>query len=182
SRPVPAGVSLRRDGRPISEAAVDRALTTRAILDEEEQLVTWAERRQLDESNGTRAHVTGEELAPAQTEAVAAVIGSRTLELIVGPAGTGKTTTLASAFAHLQAHGRAAFGVAPTAAAAEVLATETGMAADTLDKLLTEHRHPARPPGTTYDLPAGTTVIVDEAGTASTPKLAELARIADQNG
>ena len=182
SRPVPAGVSLRRDGRPISEAAMDRTLTIQAILDEEEQLVTWAERHQLDESVGTRARVTGEELAPAQTEAVAAVIGSRTLELIVGPAGTGKTTTLASAFAHLQAHGRPAFGVAPTAAAAEVLATETGMATDTLDKLLTEHQHPARPPGTTYDLPTGTTVIVDEAGTASTPKLAELARIADQKG
>jgi hypothetical protein len=181
SRPIPAGVSLRRDGRPISEAAADRALTTQAILDEEEQLIAWAERRRLDESVGTRARVTGKELAPAQTEVVAAVIGSRTLELIVGPAGTGKTTTLASAFAHLQAHGRPAFGVAPTAAAAEVLATETGMAADTLDKLLTEHQHPARPPGTTYDLPPGTTVIVDEAGTAATSKLAELARLSDQH-
>ncbi len=68
SRPVPAGVSLRRDGRPISEAAIDRALTTQAILDEEEQLVTWAKRRQLDESVGTRARVTGEELAsPARS-------------------------------------------------------------------------------------------------------------------
>lgn len=40
------------------------------------------------------------------------------------------------------------FGVAPTAAAAGVLATETGMAADTLDKLLVEHAsrtgHPTR--------------------------------------
>ena len=184
SRPVPAGVSLRRDGRPISEAVVDRALTTQAILDEEEQLVTWAERRRADDSVGTRARATGydEELTAAQAEAVAAVAGRGALELIVGPAGTGKTTTLASAFAHLGAHGRPAFGVAPTAAAAEVLATETGMAADTLDKLLTEHHHPARPPGTAYDLPTGTTVIIDEAGTAATPKLAELARLADQKG
>jgi ATP-dependent exoDNAse (exonuclease V) alpha subunit len=136
----------------------------------------------LDESVGSRARVTGEELAPAQAEAVAAVIGSRALELIVGPAGTGKTTTLATAVTNLGAQGRLTFGVAPTAAAAEVLATETGMAADTLDKLLTEHHHPTRPPQPEYDLPAGTTVIVDEAGTASTPKLAELTRIADQNG
>ena len=184
SRPVPAGVSLRRDGRPISEAAVERALTTQAILDEEEQLVAWAERRRADDSVRTRARATGygEELTPAQAEAVAAVIGSRTLELIVGPAGTGKTTTLASAAAHLQAQGRPAFGVAPTAAAAEVLAIETGMAADTLDKLLIEHHQPARPPGTAYHLAAGTTVIVDEAGTAATPKLAELARLADRQG
>ncbi|HUP18025.1 MAG TPA: MobF family relaxase, partial [Acidimicrobiia bacterium] len=41
SRPVPAGLSLRRDGRPISESAVDRALTTKAILDEEERLMAW---------------------------------------------------------------------------------------------------------------------------------------------
>ena len=39
SRPVQAGVALRKDGRPITEAPVDRALTTSAILDEEEQLI-----------------------------------------------------------------------------------------------------------------------------------------------
>jgi ATP-dependent exoDNAse (exonuclease V) alpha subunit len=56
------------------------------------------------------------------------------------------------------------------------------MPSDTIDKLLTEHSHPTRPPQTGYDLPAGTTVIVDEAGTAATPKLAELAQLADQQG
>jgi ATP-dependent exoDNAse (exonuclease V) alpha subunit len=55
------------------------------------------------------------------------------------------------------------------------------MTADTLDKLLTEHHHPTRPPAFDYDLPAGTTLIDDEAATAATPKLAELARLADQN-
>ncbi|MGB5433636.1 MAG: MobF family relaxase [Acidimicrobiia bacterium] len=180
SRPVPAGAPLRRDGRPISEAAVDRALTTQAILDEEEQLSHWAERRQSDGPGAIRVWATGEELTPAQGEAATAVADHGGLELIVGPAGTGKTTTLASAVADLDAQRRPAFGVAPTAAAAEVLATETGLAADTMDKLLAEHRQPARPPAATYDLPAGTTVIVDEAGTAATPKLAELARLADR--
>ena len=180
SRPVPAGVPLRRDGRPISEAAADRALTTRTILDEEQQLIAWAERRQSDGPVGIRVWATGEELTPAQAEAATAVADHGALELIVGPAGTGKTTTLASAVADLEAQGRSAFGVAPTAAAAEVLATETGLAADTLDKLLIEHRHPTRPPSAAYDLPAGTTVIVDEAGTAATPKLADLARLADR--
>jgi ATP-dependent exoDNAse (exonuclease V) alpha subunit len=113
-------------------------------------------------------------------EAVAAITSRRGLELIVGPAGTGKTVTLAAAVDVLGSQGRRVFGMAPTAAAAEVLATETGMAADTLDKLLTEHHHPTRPPQPEYDLPAGTTVIVDEAGTAATSKLAELARLSDQ--
>jgi ATP-dependent exoDNAse (exonuclease V) alpha subunit len=123
----------------------------------------------------------GDGLTSGQTEAVAVVTGGGELELIVGPAGAGKTTTLATAVAHLQTQGRAVFGIAPTAAAAEVLATETGMTADTLDKLLTEHRHPNRPPAFDYDLPIGTTLIVDEAATAATPKLAELARLADRN-
>lgn len=106
--------------------------------------------------------------------------GLTPLQLIVGPAGTGKTTALAPAVDELQAQGRAVFGVASTAAAAEVLATETTLTADTLDKLLHEHTRPDRPPGPVFDLPPGSTVIVDEAGTVSTPKLAALARLADQ--
>ena len=183
SCPVPAGVSLRRDGRPISEAAVERALTTQAILNEEERLLVWAHRRRSRDATHTRIPAVGygEELTVAQAEAVAAVTGSKGLELIVGPAGAGKTTALAPAVGHLQADRRHVFGVAPTAAAAEVLAAETGIAADTLDKLLIEHQHPHRPPHPAYDLPAGTTVLVDEAGTAATSKLAELARLADRH-
>ena len=181
SRPVPVGVSLRRDGRPISESAVDRALTTQIILDEEEQLIGWAQHRRSREQARTRSRLTSyrQGLTRGQIEAVAAITGRGGLELIVGPAGAGKTTTLATAVAHLGVQGRLTFGVAPTAAAAEVLATETGMTADTLDKLLTEHHHPTRLPQPEYDLPAGTTVIVDEAGTAATSKLAELARLSD---
>jgi ATP-dependent exoDNAse (exonuclease V) alpha subunit len=108
------------------------------------------------------------------------VAGLAPLELIVGPAGTGKTTALAPAVDELQAQGRAVFGVASTAAAAEVLATETAMATDTLDKLLHEHTRPDRPPGPVFNLPEGSTVIVDEAGTVSTPKLAALARLAEE--
>jgi ATP-dependent exoDNAse (exonuclease V) alpha subunit len=73
------------------------------------------------------------------------------------------------------------FGLAPTATAAEVLAAETGMAADTLDKLLHDHTQPNPNPIPEYDLPAGTTLIVDEAGAVSTPKLAGLARLAEEN-
>ncbi len=182
ARPVLAGATLRRDGRPVSEAATDRALTTRAILDEEDELVAWAERR----NSGSRAPAlvvaSYLELTPGQVEAAGVVAGDGGLELIVGPAGAGKTTMLAAAVTSLQVQGRAVFGVAPTAVAAEALAAETGMAAETLDKLLAEHHHPTRPPDPAFQLPAGATVIVDEAGTAATPKLAELARLADRQG
>jgi ATP-dependent exoDNAse (exonuclease V) alpha subunit len=104
------------------------------------------------------------------------------LELIVGPAGSGKTSALTPAIEYLQHRGHTVFGVAPTAAAAHVIATETGVTADTLDKLLYEHSRADRLPEPPYDLGWGATVIVDEAGTVSTPKLADLARLADRHG
>ncbi len=163
SRPVPAGVRCRRDGRPVTESAMDRALTTEAILDQEHALIHWAEQRTTTGGADQRAAVehTSRALTRPQAEAAAAVAGRRRLVLIVGPAGTGKTTALEPAVRHLQVNGRAVFGVAPSAAAAKVLAVETGVDADTIDKLLIEHRTRTRPSAPRFDLPAGATVIVD---------------------
>ena len=181
SQPIPPDALLRRDGRPVTEAAIDRALTTQAILDQEHGTPRMGRapdlgRRLIDPAAIDRSDV---DLNIAQADAAARVAGDEQLVLIVGPAGTGKTTALRPAVAQLRAHGRPVFGVAPSAAAAEVLQDETGVAADTLDKLLIEHRLD-RPPDHRYDLPAGSTVIVDEAGMMSTPKLAELAALADR--
>ncbi|WP_420451417.1 MobF family relaxase [Ilumatobacter sp.] len=181
SAPVPTDALLRRDGRPISESAVDRALTTQAILDQEHDLLDWAERR-LDAGGDIEPAAIDRfevDLNIAQADAASRVAGDEQLVLIVGPAGTGKTTALRPAVAQLRADGRPGFGVAPSAGAAEVLEDETGVAADTLDKLLIEHCLD-RPPDHRYDLPAGATLIVDEAGMTSTPKLAELAALADR--
>ena len=180
SRPIPDGAALRRDGRPITEAATDRALTTPAILAQEHEVATWAERRSTAQlTDSADAPRRGEvELTVAQAETAAAVAGDGHLVLVLGPAGTGKTTALKPAIDQLHAEGRPVFGVAPSAVAAEVLATETTTTADTIDKLLFEHSA-NRPPTHTYDLPRGTTVIVDEAGMVSTDKLHQLARLAD---
>lgn len=177
---IPAGVMLRRDGRPVSEAATDRALTTAAILAEEEQVLVWAEQG----VRGPGSDVGELAIEPAglsvpQREAARAVAGTRELVLVVGAAGTGKTTALAPAVAHLHTQRRVVFGVAPSATAAAVLRQETGVAADTIDKLLVEHRGP-RPSHPGYALPDGATVIVDEAGMCSTPHLAELAALAQR--
>lgn len=175
--PTTSVAPVRRDGRPITEAVVDRRLTTHTILREEKLLLSWADNRLS--LPGTVGHVDGRGLDPGQVEVAARLAGDRGLELVQGPAGAGKTTALATGVASLCGQGRSVFGVAPTAAGAEVLATETAMAADTLDKLLTEHTL-NRPPLQEFDLPWGTTIIVDEAGTASTPALARLAELADQ--
>lgn len=182
SREIPAGVERRRDGRPVTEPAVDRALTTQPILSEEELIVAWAHRRKTRQPDTARRWVTLADrgLSASQQDATAAVIGNGALELIVGPAGAGKTTALAHAVDILRAQNRAVFGVAPTATAAEVLGAEADMRADTLDKLLHEHTRPDRPPIPEYDLPPDTTLIVDEAGTVSTPKLAALTQLADR--
>ncbi len=182
SRPVLDGVALRRDGRPVTESVVERVLTTPEILAEEERLIAWAERR-LAASGGDVAIDAEdiERLSMPQREVAGAVAGTRDLVLVVGPAGTGKTSAVAPAVDQLRSDGRAVFGVAPSAAAAEVLDVEVGLAADTLDKLLVEHRL-ERPPDHRYDLPAGATVVVDEAAMVSTPKLAALATLADDRG
>lgn len=179
SRPVPDGVAVRRDGRPVTESVVDRVLTTPEILAEEERLIAWAERR-LATGGGDIAIDADEieRLSGPQREVAGAVAGTRDLVLVVGPAGSGKTSAVSPAVDQLRRDGRAVFGVAPSAAAAEVLAEEVGLAADTLDKLLVEHQL-QRPPDHRYDLPEGATVVVDEAGMVPTPKLAQLATLAD---
>ena len=187
SPPPPAGVPVRvSDERPITESATDRALTMWWILREEHDLIDWADHRRglhVHTNAHTDAHtgVHTQGLNAAQTEAALAVAGTEALVMIVGPAGTGKTTALLPAVAHMLGDGRVVFGVAPSATAADVLARETGMRADTVDKLLTEHRRP-NGPRPEFDLPAGATVIVDEAGMISTVNLSDLTRLADQRG
>jgi ATP-dependent exoDNAse (exonuclease V) alpha subunit len=117
------------------------------------------------------------EASSAQREAAAAIAGTAPVVLVVGPAGTGKTTAMRPAVEQLHQDGRVVFGVAPSAIAAGVLSAETGVAADTIDKLLAEHR--TGHPKPAFDLPQGATVIVDEAGMLGTAKLAELIRLAE---
>ena len=180
SRPVPDGAMVRKDGRPVTESVADRVVTTSEILAQEERLLAWAERRMshipVDSADAPKRAAV--ELSVPQAETAAAVAGDAHLVLVVGPAGTGKTTALRPAIAQLHADGRVVFGAAPSAAAAQVLGVETGVAADTIDKLLTEHSL-ERPPTHLYDLPAGATVVVDEAGMVATTTLDRLAALAD---
>ncbi|MDQ4130131.1 MAG: relaxase domain-containing protein, partial [Actinomycetota bacterium] len=181
SRPLPEGVPLRRDGRPITESALDRVLTTPGILAQEERLIVWAEKRLGANGHPVAPRRVPDALSGPQREVAAAIAGTEELVLVVGPAGTGKTTAIGPAIEQLREDGRPVFGVAPSATAAEVLALETGVEADTLDKLLIEHSL-RRPPDHRYDLPPGSTVVVDEVSMVPTPKLAALATLADDRG
>ncbi|MGD9750934.1 MAG: MobF family relaxase [Acidimicrobiia bacterium] len=178
--PLPEGVAVRAsDGRPAWESPLERRYTTSYILEEEANLAEWARHRWDQPGRATVVETTG--LDRAQVAAARAVAGDAGLVVVVGPAGAGKTTALRPGIDSLTRQGRPVFAVAPTATAAAVLAEETGVAADTIDKLLVEHHRPDGPTAR-YRLPRGGTLLVDEAAMVATPTLAELARLADRQG
>jgi conjugative relaxase-like TrwC/TraI family protein len=163
------------DGRSVWLAPSEPHLTHETVLAQEERILTFG----IEATNTPPApsvSVERDGLDVLQAEAAAAVAGHDRLVLVVGPAGTGKTTTLRRAVEDLHAQRRVVFGVAPTAKAAKVLRDETSMDADTVAKLLYEWGTGA--PGDRYRLPSGSTVIVDEAGMLGTGALDQLVRLA----
>jgi len=160
------------DRRALHIEPVARQATSEHVLAQEERIITWA----LDAQAGTpepSTTVTDHALDDAQHGAASAVAGHDRLVLVVGPAGAGKTRMLQAAVTDLHAHTRPVIGFAPTAKAARVLETETGMPADTVAKLLYELDHPD-PHRSWWDCGPGTTVIVDEAGMLNTADLHRL--------
>jgi conjugative relaxase-like TrwC/TraI family protein len=163
------------DGRSVWLAPTEPHLTHEGVLAQEERIVLFAAEAH-DAPARPSATVEREGLDVLQADAAAAVAGHDGLVLVVGPAGTGKTTALRHTVADLAGQGRQVFGVAPTAKAAKVLRDETAMPADTLAKLLHEWREGAPRDG--YRLLARSTLVVDEAGMVGTGALADLVDLA----
>ncbi len=168
------------DGRSMWLEPTAPHITSEAVLAEEEYVLSWAIDAQAAEPWPSTTIVVGE-LDVLQSDVAAAVAGNDRLVLSVGPAGTGKTTTLRAARSDLAQQAREVLGVAPSAKAARVLERETGIASDTLAKLLHEWERTDRAPHDRYRLPAGTTVIVDEAGMVGTGALARLVAMASRH-
>ena len=164
------------DGRSLWIEPVAAHVTSRQVIAQEEQILAWAIEAQLDEPRPSRT-VDRNRLDVLQADAAAAVAGHDRLVVIVGPAGTGKTTMLRAAATDLDRHSRTVFGVAPTAKAARVLERETGMPADTVAKLLHEWARPDGPKPE-WQLARGATLVVDEAGMLATGDLHRLTQLA----
>jgi conjugative relaxase-like TrwC/TraI family protein len=100
-------------------------------------------------------------------------------QLALAPAGTGKTTAAAPLASAWITGGGTVIGLAPTAAAAEVLAADLGAPTDTIDKLVQLAGLGGGPPPAVDDparawfdsIDERTLIIVDEAGMASTAGL-----------
>ena len=120
-------------------------------------------------------------LSREQGEAVASIATSgRQVDLLVGPAGAGKTTTMLALLRTWSAeHGQGSVvGLAPSANAAQNLADELGITCDNTAKWLHEHERG----NAAYQLRAGQLMIVDEATLAGTTTLDRLSTIASQAG
>ncbi|HZC72091.1 MAG TPA: MobF family relaxase [Jatrophihabitans sp.] len=146
--PVPERL-LRRDGTSKLRHRGAEIFTTREILDAETRLLDAG---RSTHGPGVAAFVVADvancelpgrdhRLAPDQATAVRAIATSgRVLDVLVGPAGTGKTTSLAGLReAWESVHGNGSvIGLAPSAAAAEVLADELGIDTENTAKWLHE--------------------------------------------
>jgi AAA domain len=166
------------DGRSIWIEPIAGHHTSAVVLAQEELILTWALDQQQPEPQPCTTVERGR-LDLLQHDAARAVAGLDRLVIIVGPAGTGKTTMLTAGAGELRLHNRNVFAVAPTAKAARTLAAETGMPADTVAKLVYEWSQPDRPPRPQWRLPAEATLIVDEAGMLGTNDLHRLTVLAE---
>ena len=168
---VPADLQ-RADGSSRLRPRYTTRYTSRHLLDAEDRLV----RR-------SRSRRTGLQIPPTESGAVAAVAAGLSVDqraavdhiatsglqvdLLVGPAGTGKTRTLAILRALWEQHHGpgSVVGLAPSAAAAAVLGEELRIPTDNTAKWLHDHTRNGR------RLESGQLLIIDEASLASTRAL-----------
>lgn len=126
-----------------------------------------------------RPDTEGRMLSEDQAEALMKVaVSGRVVDVLVGPAGAGKTTAMnALRQAWEKEHGPGSVvGMAPSAVAAQVLADDLGIATENTAKWWTNHLTR----DTTFE--AGQLVIIDEASLAGTLSLDRITALAAQAG
>ena len=181
---VPA-VFTRQDGTSMFRPKHSVVYSSEAILAAEDRLLERAEIRtapivEVDHVDEVAVQQRkGQRLSPEQIQALATIAtDGRQLDLLVGPAGAGKTTAMRALHATwTRQHGKGSVvGLAPSAAAAQVLAEDLGIACENTAKWLYEHDHG----GATFT--KDQLVIVDEATLAGTLTLDQLSAHAAEVG
>ncbi len=134
-----------------------------------------------------QGHLSRGPLTAGQKEAVKTILSAKDRTVgVQGYAGTGKTTMLNRARTLAEKKGWRMTGLAPSASAAETLATEAGIATETLQRFLARNagvaegrltRKGAREMRAAF---AKTILVVDEGSLASTVQARDLLRIANE--
>src|SRR4029453_5611048 len=172
------GALRRVDGSSVYTVAGADQYTSPRILDAEQRLVAAAGRHDGSAVDQVAVDLAllemaanGTALAAGQAALVRQMCTSGAgVQLAIAPAGAGKTTAMrALTLAWTQEGGRVV-GLAPSAAAAAVLAETTGIRTDTLAKLTWSLQRGELPEWATAVGPS-TLVIIDEAGMADTLSL-----------
>ncbi|MFI6984189.1 MobF family relaxase [Embleya sp. NPDC050154] len=173
--------ALRRaDGVGVFQAHASTRYTSTAILDAERRLLAHARahgaptlsRAAVDAALVESEREHGHTLAPDQQAAVRHLAHSGTwLTSLIGPAGTGKTTTLRVLVRAAELDGWTVVGLAPSARAARVLADTAGIATTE-----NTHRWAARLREGSVTPHPRTLVLIDEAGMAGTLALDAITR------
>lgn len=135
----------RRDGSSRFVPENSEIFTTQVLLDAEDALVRWSRSTDAPRLANPQSLATSGRRAPSEDQlaAIEAVATSgRRLDLMVGPAGAGKTTALSALVDAWQAeHGAGSVtALAPSSAAAEVLGESLGAPADNVSMWLTLRR------------------------------------------
>jgi conjugative relaxase-like TrwC/TraI family protein len=167
---------LRRvDGSSVYAIAGADRYTSQRILDAERRILTAAGRHDGAAVDSSAMELAFLEMAANGTalDAGQAVLvrqmctsGAR-VELAIAPAGAGKTTAMRALTLAWTEDGGQVIGLAPSAAAAAVLAEHTGIRTDTLAKLTWGIGHHDLPDWATH-IDRRTLMIIDEAGMADT--------------
>lgn len=187
---APTPPTLRRpDGTTMLRPKHHVIFSSTAVWDAEQHLLDLADDttaptlHPADVALAVERPCRGRGLSSEQASAVGQIAASgRTVDVLVGPAGAGKTTTmraLVQAWTGQHGHG-SVVGLAPSAAAAKVLGHDVGLHAETTAKWL--HDHTSTTPWNHADLRRGRLVIVDEATLAGTHTLNALATAAKRAG
>jgi conjugative relaxase-like TrwC/TraI family protein len=164
----------RADGSSVYTIAGADRYTSRRMLDAEQRILTAAGRHDGATVNSSAvelallemaAHGTALDAGQAALVRQMCTSGAR-LQLAIAPAGAGKTTAMRALTLAWTQDGGHVIGLAPSAAAAAVLAEHTGIRADTLAKLTWGIGHHDLPDWATH-IDRRTLMIIDEAGMAT---------------
>ena len=148
-----------------AEAAVEDVAARLAGADDRASL----RRATLEAAVAAKEETLGRPLTIGQRRAVAVICGSgRGLDVVVGVAGSGKTTALEVVRCAFEADGYRVLGTAVSGQAARALATEAGVDSRTVASLVWRLEHGS------LTLDANTLLLIDEAGMANDAQLLKL--------